>query len=67
MSALADLDGVAIAGPAEVIGENVCAYRALGIEHFVFDFRTSFDRFEECLEMVGAEVLPVLHAGDGHS
>ncbi len=62
---LADLDGAAIAGPRDVIVENVRAYQAIGIEHFVFDFRTSFDHYEDCFEMVGAEVLPMLHKGDG--
>jgi len=62
---LADLDGAAIAGPAEVIAEGVRAYQAVGIEHFVFDFRARFAQYEECLEMVGSEVLPILHRGDG--
>ena len=60
---LDDLDGAAIAGPADVIVEQVRAYEAAGIEHLVFDFRTSFERFEECLEMVGMEVLPQLRRG----
>ncbi len=64
---LDDLDGAAIAGPADVIAEHVRAYQAVGIEHFVFDFRTSFDRYEECVEIVGTEVLPLLHRGDGRA
>jgi len=31
----------------------------------VFDLRTSFERYEEGVEMVGTEVLPRLHRGDG--
>ncbi len=62
---LEDLDGAAIAGPADVIIEKVRAYQAVGIDHFVFDFRTRFAQFEECVEMVGTEVLPKLHNGDG--
>ena len=31
-----------------------------GIEHLVFDFRTSFEHYEECVEMIGTEVLPRL-------
>jgi probable F420-dependent oxidoreductase len=61
---LEDLDGAAIAGPPAVIVEQVRAYQAVGIEHFVFDFRTSFERYEECVEMVGTEVLPLLRRGD---
>jgi probable F420-dependent oxidoreductase len=57
---LDDLDGAAIAGPADVIVEHVRRFQAVGIEHLVFDLRTRFDRFEECLEMLGTEVLPEL-------
>jgi probable F420-dependent oxidoreductase len=60
---LADLDGAAIAGPVDVIVEEVRAYQAAGIEHLVFDFRTSFEHYEECIEMVGTEVLPRLRRG----
>jgi probable F420-dependent oxidoreductase len=60
---LDDLDGAAIAGPADVIVEQVRAYEAAGIEHLVFDFRTSFERYEECVEMVGTEVLPEIRRG----
>jgi len=62
---LDDLDGAAIAGPADVIIEQVRAFQNIGVEHFVFDFRTQFERFEDCVEMVGTEVLPLLHRGDG--
>ena len=55
-----DFDGAAIAGPADVIAEQIDAFHALGVEHFVFDFRTRFAQFEECVEMVGSEVLPLL-------
>jgi alkanesulfonate monooxygenase SsuD/methylene tetrahydromethanopterin reductase-like flavin-dependent oxidoreductase (luciferase family) len=58
-----DLDGAAIAGPADVIAENVNAFHELGVEHFVFDFRTRFANFEECVETVGTEVLPLLRSG----
>ena len=64
---LEDLDGAAIAGPADVIIEEVRAYQSSGIDHLVFDFRTRFTNFEECVEMVGQEVLPELHRGDGRS
>jgi alkanesulfonate monooxygenase SsuD/methylene tetrahydromethanopterin reductase-like flavin-dependent oxidoreductase (luciferase family) len=57
---LEDLDGAAIAGPAKVIAENICRFHRLGGEHFVFDFRSRFADFEECVEMVAAEVLPLV-------
>jgi alkanesulfonate monooxygenase SsuD/methylene tetrahydromethanopterin reductase-like flavin-dependent oxidoreductase (luciferase family) len=62
---LDDFDGAVIAGPPEVIVEKVRAFQSVGFEHFVFDFRTQFERFEECIEVVGGEVLPLLHRGDG--
>ena len=55
-----DLDGAAIAGPPEIIVEEIARFHALGVEHFVFDFRTRFADFEDCIELVGAEVLPAL-------
>ena len=64
---LEDFDGAVIAGPPDVIVENVRKFQAIGVEHFVFDFRTRFDRFEECVDMVGTQVLPLLHRGDGRT
>ena len=60
---IADLDGAAIAGPAEVMIESIRRFHDAGVEHFVFDFRTRFAEFEDCVEMVGAEVLPQLRRG----
>ncbi|HEY6431520.1 MAG TPA: hypothetical protein VIZ17_06015 [Acetobacteraceae bacterium] len=40
--------------------ENIQRFREIGVEHFVFDFRTRFAQFEECVGLVGAEVLPRL-------
>lgn len=57
---LDDLDGAAIAGPADVIAERVRRFQDAGVQHFVFDFRTRFAEFEDCVERVGAEVLPLL-------
>jgi hypothetical protein len=62
---LDDLDGAAIAGPADVIVAQIRRLQDAGVEHFVFDLRTRFAEFEECVEMLGAEVLPLLHRGDG--
>ncbi len=55
-----DLDGAAIAGPPGVIIEQIEKFHEAGVEHFVFDLRTRFGEFEELVEMIGAEVLPVL-------
>lgn len=64
---LGDLDGAAIAGPADVIVQAIRDAHAARVEHFVFDFRNRFAEFEDCVEMVGAEVLPLLHRGDGRA
>lgn len=60
-----DLDGAAIAGPPDLIVEEVRRFQALGADHFVFDMRVQFQVWEECIRMVGEEVLPALHRGDG--
>jgi alkanesulfonate monooxygenase SsuD/methylene tetrahydromethanopterin reductase-like flavin-dependent oxidoreductase (luciferase family) len=60
---LEDLDGAAIAGPAAIIIERIGRFHDAGVDHFVFDFRTRFAAFEECVEYVGAEVLPQLPRG----
>jgi alkanesulfonate monooxygenase SsuD/methylene tetrahydromethanopterin reductase-like flavin-dependent oxidoreductase (luciferase family) len=57
---LEDLDGAAIAGPPDIILAHIARLHEAGVEHFIFDFRTRFAQFEECLELVGAEVLPEL-------
>lgn len=59
-----DLDGPAIAGPLDLIVDNIRRFHEIGVEHSVFDFRTRFAEFEDCVEMVGAEVVPLLRRGD---
>jgi probable F420-dependent oxidoreductase len=55
-----DLDGSAIVGPPELIAEQVTEFLCMGVEHFVFDLRVSFDTWEESLAVIGEEVLPLL-------
>jgi alkanesulfonate monooxygenase SsuD/methylene tetrahydromethanopterin reductase-like flavin-dependent oxidoreductase (luciferase family) len=58
-----DLDGVLIAGsPAQILDE-VMAYKAIGVEHFIFDLRAHFDAWEECFGLIGTEVLPAARRG----
>jgi probable F420-dependent oxidoreductase len=64
MRTLADLDGAAIAGPSEVIVEEVRRHQEAGVEHFVFDMRSRFEEWEDCLGIIGEEVLPQLRATD---
>jgi alkanesulfonate monooxygenase SsuD/methylene tetrahydromethanopterin reductase-like flavin-dependent oxidoreductase (luciferase family) len=61
---LEDLDGGVIAGPPDVIIEEVRRYQEVGALHFVFDLRARFDDWEECLALLGEEVLPELIRGD---
>lgn len=63
-SSIEDLGGAMIAGPPEEIIRHVRAYQAAGVEQFVFDLRARFEDFEDLLELLGSEVLPVLRAGD---
>ena len=57
---LADFDGAVIAGPPDVIVEEVLRCQESGVEHFVFDLRQRFEAYEECVAILGEEVLPRL-------
>jgi alkanesulfonate monooxygenase SsuD/methylene tetrahydromethanopterin reductase-like flavin-dependent oxidoreductase (luciferase family) len=59
-----DLDGTVMAGPPEVIVEAIRRYQAEGAEHFVFDLRNRFGEWEELLQVIGEDVLPLLRRGD---
>jgi probable F420-dependent oxidoreductase len=59
-----DLDGATIVGPPEKIIEEVREHQAAGGLHFVFDMRLRFDDWEDCLQLIGEEVLPQLKRGD---
>lgn len=61
---LEDLGGFAIAGTPERLIEEVRLDQQAGAQHFVFDLRTRFADWEDCLGMIGEEVLPVLREGD---
>lgn len=57
---LRDLDGAAIVGPPEHIVEEVTKMHDAGAELVVFDLRPRFADWEECLGILGEEVLPTL-------
>jgi probable F420-dependent oxidoreductase len=59
-----DLEGVLIAGPPDRIIAETRKYQAAGVSHLVYDLRFRFDDWDECLSMLGEEVLPDLRAGD---
>jgi alkanesulfonate monooxygenase SsuD/methylene tetrahydromethanopterin reductase-like flavin-dependent oxidoreductase (luciferase family) len=57
---LEDVEGAVFAGTPMDIIDGVLKLRARGFDHFAFDVRFQFDRFEELLELIAAEILPVL-------
>jgi alkanesulfonate monooxygenase SsuD/methylene tetrahydromethanopterin reductase-like flavin-dependent oxidoreductase (luciferase family) len=57
---IADLDGMVIAGPAELIIEEIRKYEALGAAHFIFDLRARSAEWRACLDEIGTGVLPAL-------
>jgi probable F420-dependent oxidoreductase len=55
---LEDFRGAIWAGePADIV-EAVLEYERRGIDHFVFDLRDQFARFEESLELIAERVIP---------
>jgi probable F420-dependent oxidoreductase len=59
-----DLEGALIAGPPEVIIQETRKYHRVGLTHLVYDLRFRFDDWDECLAILGEEVLPELRRGD---
>jgi alkanesulfonate monooxygenase SsuD/methylene tetrahydromethanopterin reductase-like flavin-dependent oxidoreductase (luciferase family) len=59
-----DLEGALIAGPPEFIIQETRKYQDAGLTHIVYDLRFRFDDWDECLAILGEEVLPKLRAGD---
>ena len=59
-STLEDVEGAVFAGEPGDIIEGVLKLRERGFDHFAFDVRFQFDQFEELLELIAAEILPVL-------
>lgn len=58
-------DGHIMAGPPDVLVEEVRKWQEAGVQHLVFDMRSRFADWEEVLGTLGEEVLPQLHRGDG--
>jgi alkanesulfonate monooxygenase SsuD/methylene tetrahydromethanopterin reductase-like flavin-dependent oxidoreductase (luciferase family) len=59
-SEVADIEGVLVYGTPDDVVEQVKRLAAAGVDHLVFDFRLSFGRWEEQMELLGSEVLPQL-------
>ena len=57
-----DFRGAIWAGePADIV-EGVLEYDRRGVDHFVFDLRDQFARFEETLELIAERVVPEVRA-----
>jgi alkanesulfonate monooxygenase SsuD/methylene tetrahydromethanopterin reductase-like flavin-dependent oxidoreductase (luciferase family) len=57
---LEDVEGAVFAGePADIV-EGVLKLWDRGFDHFAFDVRFQFDRFEEMVELIAAEIVPEL-------
>jgi probable F420-dependent oxidoreductase len=63
-SSFADVGGAAMVGPPDVIVEQVRQVQHAGAGHVIFDLRPCLDEWEDRLQLLGEEVLPVLRAGD---
>jgi probable F420-dependent oxidoreductase len=59
---LEDFRGAIWAGEPGDIVEAVLEYDRRGIDHFVFDLRDQFARFEETLELIAERVVPQVRA-----
>ena len=57
---LEDIWGVVVVGDASDVADGVLEYYNRGFDHFTFDVRNQFDRFEETLEEISGSVLPIV-------
>ncbi|MDF3039783.1 MAG: Luciferase-like, subgroup [Thermomicrobiales bacterium] len=59
-----DLEGALIFGGPDDIIESTRTFQEAGLDHLVYDLRFRFDDWEECVGILGEEVLPELRRGD---
>ncbi len=57
-----DIRGIAVVGEPDEVVEQIVEIAERGIDHFVFDLRMQFDRYEATLELIAERVLPALKA-----
>jgi alkanesulfonate monooxygenase SsuD/methylene tetrahydromethanopterin reductase-like flavin-dependent oxidoreductase (luciferase family) len=57
-STIEDIRGALFVGDPSDIVKGVLEYHRRGFDHFTFDVRNQFDRFEETLQLIADEVLP---------
>lgn len=61
-STIDDIRGALLVGEPMDIVEGVLEFAQRGFDHFSFDVRGQFDRFEDSLELIAERVLPELRA-----
>ena len=62
-----DLEGALIFGGPDDIIESTRTFQEAGLDHLVYDLRFRFDDWEECVGILGEEVLPELRRGDAEA
>lgn len=60
-------EGYIMAGPPDVLVGEVRKWQEAGVQHLVFDLRSRFADWDEVLGVIGEEVIPQLHRGDGRT
>lgn len=53
-----DLEGLLVVGDPDDCAAEIEKFRHRGVEHFVFDLRLQYHRYEESLTLIGEELLP---------
>lgn len=53
-----DLEGLLVVGDPDDCAAEIEKFRHRGVEHFVFDLRLQYHRYEESLRLIGEELLP---------
>ncbi len=64
---LEDIRGVVVVGDPGDVAAGILEYYNRGFDHFTFDVRNQFDRFEETLETISRSVLPMVREGIAQS
>jgi probable F420-dependent oxidoreductase len=57
-----DLRGIAVVGEPDEVAQQIIEIAERQVDHFVFDLRGQFDRYEESLELIAERVLPQVRA-----
>lgn len=53
-----DLEGLLVVGDPDDCAAEIEKFRQRGVEHFVFDLRLQYHRYEESLRLIGEELIP---------